>query len=244
MADEKEDAKSIPEETSEGARVRKFKVEWRHRMRTAEQWTEPYTVNVAPGKTSVPGDERITIRGFSGLTFPFNNDVVYIGRTSAESEEHEKTLQLITDKLAALPQREDLINAKEEIIKELSGRIENLQLQLEMTAAELAKSKELEACTIRLCDQIRLESEETRKHMTEELSDLRTYLSKFAPHKRFFRVTFGFLCFFGVAQLLHSLFGIEIVKPFWGTVGAVLSAAMLIVIYFGMKDAQDVGKVQ
>jgi hypothetical protein len=154
-------------------------------------------------------------------------------------EEHERTRQLISEKLAQLPQREDLLHAKEETIRELSGRIRELQTQLESTAADLVKSRELEACTTKLCDQIRIESEGTRTHLSHELMELRAYLSKFAPHKRFFRVTFGLLCFFLVSLIVYSTSGIRILEPFWAIIGVVLGVAMLIVIYFGMRDEVD-----
>jgi len=39
-------------------------------------------------------------------------------------------------------------------------------------------------------------------------------------------------------MLANSLLRVTIVEPFWNAVGIVLSAAMLVVIYFGMKDVE------
>jgi hypothetical protein len=75
--------------------------------------------------------------------------------------------------------------------------------------------------------------------MNEQLADLRKYLSRFTPHRRFFKVTFGFLCFFSVTMLANSVFGVKIIEPFWGAIGLGVTAAMLIVIFFGMRDVQQ-----
>lgn len=51
-------------------------------------------------------------------------------------------------------------------------------------------------------------------------------------------MTFGFFSFFVLTMLANSLLRVTIVEPFWNAVGIVLSAAMLVVIYFGMKDVE------
>jgi hypothetical protein len=226
MADEKEGVKAAPKVEPDHVDVTAYRAKLVGRV--AGRW-------MAAASTQI-GDPAV-VRVISNLAFQPSNVVAY-ERAVDMREEHEKTRQLITEKLATLPQREDLINARDETIRELSNQIANLQLQLETTAAELAKSRELEACTNRLCDKIRLENEETRRCVNGEVADLRAYLSKFAPHKRFFRVTFGILCFFSVALILYSSFGMRIVDPFWAAIGLGLSAATLIVIYFGMKDTE------
>jgi len=154
-------------------------------------------------------------------------------------EEHKKTRELISEKLADLAQKKDVIDAKEEIIEALKDRINELGERLIEANAEIAKTRELEVCAQRLCEEIRIESEETRNLLSKDLSDLRRYLSKFAPHRRFFRVTFGFLCFFLLTMLSNSVLHVRIVEPFWNFVGIVLTVFMLVVIYFGMKDVQE-----
>jgi hypothetical protein len=157
----------------------------------------------------------------------------------AQTEEHEKTRELITEKIAVLAEKKDIIEARDQTIATLTKQIEDLQRRLESTMADLATARELEECSKQVCDKVRSESEETRDALTRELADLRRYLSKFAPYKRFFRVTFGSLCFFAVSLVIDFAFKVRIVEPFWGVVGAGFSAAMLLVVYFGMKDAED-----
>ena len=156
-----------------------------------------------------------------------------------EHDEHEKTRELIAEKLEDLAKKEDVILAKEEIIERLEIQLRNLQESLEKATAELAKSKDLEICATRLSEEVRKQGEATRMAMTEKIADLQRYLSKFAPQRRFFKVTFGFFSFFVVSMLIGSLFGIRIVEPFWGAIGIALTAAMLVVIYFGMKDIEE-----
>jgi len=156
-----------------------------------------------------------------------------------EHEEHEKTREFVAEKLADLAKKQDIIETKEEIITALKNQIADLEERLEATAAKLVKTEELEAATSRVCEEVKLRSEETCRQMSEQLADLRRYLSKFVPHKRFFKVTFGFLCFFSVAVFVDKVFGVRIIEPFWGAIGIALTAAMLVVIYFGMKDAQE-----
>src|SRR6185437_3644422 len=93
--------------------------------------------------------------------------------TADPQGEHEKTRQFISDKLAALPQREDLLRAKEETIDALSAEIGELKVQLNAATAELAKSKELEAHGQLLCEQIRAQHTETREQFCNELAELR-----------------------------------------------------------------------
>jgi hypothetical protein len=175
-----------------------------------------------------------------GVFVPHANIVDFRpSEVSGEHQEHQKTRELIGEKLADLAKKQDIIQAKEEIIGSLENQIRDLQRCLEERTAELAKTQELEACSARLCQEVRSQSEETRRCMGTELSDLRIYLSKFAPHKRFFRVTFGFLFFFSVAMFVNSVFGVRIIEPFWGATGIGVTAAMLVVIYFGMNDTED-----
>lgn len=225
-----EDPKLTPNETAERPGKDSVRLKWADTLKDEIRWL---TVNVASEM------QDSAVRAFPDLIYREPPNRVFIGSPSPDvHEEYEKTRQLISDKLAQLPQREDLLNAKEEIIGELSDRIKDLQSRLETTAAELAKSRELEECTTKLCDKICREHEETRQHLDRQLSDLRKYLSKFAPHRRFFRVTFGLLCLFSVSLIIYSTIGIRIIEPFWAVVGVLMSSAMLIVIYFGMKDAQ------
>jgi len=152
--------------------------------------------------------------------------------------EHEKTRELIIEKLTSLAQKKDVVHAKEEIIQSLTEQIRDLRERLQTATAELAKSRELEAATTRLCEKVRCESELTRERMSGDLAELRQYLSKFAPHRRFFKVTFGFFFFFAASLLLATCLGIDIVEPFWASVGVGVTLAILVVVYFGMKDTE------
>jgi hypothetical protein len=154
-------------------------------------------------------------------------------------EEHERTRELITEKLSTLADKHDVIIAKEEIIWNLERRITDLEERLKASTEELAKTREVEECEKRMIGELRVESKATRDAMSAELADLRRYLSKFAPHKRFLRVTSAFLLFFSASMLVNSAFGIRIIEPFWGAIGVGLSLAMLVVIYFGMKDVES-----
>jgi hypothetical protein len=179
----------------------------------------------------------------SSLLGHYNESVftsIFAGaEVSEEHGEHEKTRELIAEKLEDLAKKQDVIEAKAEIIKALENEIANLRERLNGAMADLVRSKELEACASRLCAEVKTQSEETRKCMSAELADLRTYLSKFAPHRRFFKVTFGFLAFFSVAMLINIIFKVKIIEPFWDVIGMGLTIAMLIVIYFGMKDTEQ-----
>jgi hypothetical protein len=156
--------------------------------------------------------------------------------------EHEKTRQLISEKLAVLANREDLLRVKEDTIGQLSAQIESLRLQLDAAVSELAKTRDLEETSRLVCETVRLEHEATRERMSTQIRDLQNYLEKFTPPRRFFRVTFGILSFFCTSVILSSWLGVRIVEPFWALVGMVLSAAMLLVIYLGMRDVAHLGK--
>ena len=99
----------------------------------------------------------------SGLTSSPRTETVDI------HEEHQKTRELISEKLSDLAQKQDVIEAKKGIIAALQSRIDQLEARLMESNAELAKSKELEACSNRLCEQVRLQSDETRELMSKEL---------------------------------------------------------------------------
>jgi hypothetical protein len=157
---------------------------------------------------------------------------------SEAREEHVKTRELITEKLASLAEKKDILHAKEEIIQSLTERLRGLQMRLDESTSELVKSRELEACANLLCDKIKRENEGTQELMRREVADLRNYLSKFAPARRFFKVTFGFFLFFVVTLLLYMSLGIKIVEPFWGAIGIGLTLAILVVVYFGMEDTR------
>jgi len=233
-----EDQKVVPKEATEKDERPPVEIKWTNPVQSEQgQWVKPFQLEGRWLKSY-----ELNVGVIPEYAFQDNRQNLFVGQAVDAHEEHEKTRQLISERLAELPQREDLLNAKEEMIGELSDRIKELQSQLEKATADLVKTQELEVCTKTLCDQIRLENEETRQHMDQELTELRVYLSKFAPHRRFFRVTFGLLCLFSVSLIIFSAFGVKIVEPFWAAVGVVLSSAMLIVIYFGMKDDQVTNK--
>jgi len=168
----------------------------------------------------------------SNLNFPATE-------SAGEHEEHEKTREFVAEKLEYLAKKQDIIETKEEIIKALKNQIADLERRVQTTTENLVKTQDLEAATNRVCEEVKRQSEKTCRRMSEELANLREYLSKFAPHRRFFKVTFGFLCFFSAAVFINSVFGIRIIEPFWGAIGIALTAAMLVVIYFGMKDTRE-----
>jgi hypothetical protein len=167
-------------------------------------------------------------RNLGDLSAASRADAVQI----AALQEHRKTRELISEKLSDLAQKQDLIEAKQEIISTLERRIEEL-------TGDLARSRDLVASTKEICDRVRSEAEETRTALSREVADLQRYLSKFAPHRRFFKFTFGFFGFFLVSLIADQIFRVRIVTPFWNAVGIMITTAMLIVIYFGMKDVQS-----
>jgi hypothetical protein len=158
---------------------------------------------------------------------------------AGEDTEHAKTRGLIVERLADVAKKQDVIDAKDETIKILKDQLRDLEERLGAITEKLVKAEQLEAATSRMCEEVKLRSAETCMQMSEQLTDLRKYLSKFAPHRRFFKVTFGFLLFFSVAVFVNSVFGVRIIEPFWGAIGIPLTAAMLVVIYFGMTDAEE-----
>jgi hypothetical protein len=222
---ETDDKKVVSKEAAERIANRRITVRWNNWINKdpAESGTTSEATFRLP--TYKPfADNVIKVSDF-GDSFPFQNVLFPTqGQDIGQRQEHEKTRQLISEKLEAL--------------EKLSAQIKNLETQLLMATADLAKSRELEACTTRVCNEIRLENEKTRHALNEQLLDLRTHLSKLAPHKRFFRLAFGILCFFAISLTANSLWGIRIVEPLWAAAGMFLSSAMLIVIYFGMKDVQ------
>jgi hypothetical protein len=189
--------------------------------------------DIAKSRSAMPDWTTMAVEPLSSLRDPLS------AITVDSHSEHEKTREFITEKLSDLAEKQDIILAKNEIIGSLKERIAELENALAAASADLASVHELQECTSRICENIKSESEETRTHLTRELADLRQYLSKFAPYKRFFRVTFGLFCFFGMSLLTDYTFRVEIVKPFWSVVGVVLTTAMLVVIYFGKKDADE-----
>ena len=225
MPSEPDDKTIVSKEAAERSAKRRITVRWNN-------W-----INKDPAESGTTSEVKFRLPAYKpfadnvirvtdyGDSFPFQNVLFPVqGQDTEQRQEHEKTRQLITEKLEAL--------------EELSAQIKNLEAQLLLATADLAKSRELEACTTRVCNEIRLENEKTRQALNEQLLDLRTHLSRLAPHKRFFRITFGILCFLAASVLTNSLWGIRIVEPLWAAAGLFLSAAMLIVIYFGMKDIQ------
>ena len=82
---------------------------------------------------------------------------------------------------------------------------------------------------------IRHESSES----LQELRELRRCLEHFAPPKRFFRVTLGFFLFFLLSQIFGFALGLRIVDPFWANTGVVITALILVVIYFAKNEIDE-----
>lgn len=135
---------------------------------------------------------------------------------------HEKTRLLVTEQ-----------------IDSLHRRISELETSLKEKMAEPARSREVQACAERLSETIKSESEQTRSKLEEEICDLKKYLEKFSPNKRFFKSALAFFCFFWFCEVTYSLFSVEIVRPFWGMLGLTITTCMLIVIYFGKRESDS-----
>ena len=132
----------------------------------------------------------------------------------ADAAEHEKTRMLISEKLEEVAKKDDVIQAKEEIIASLNKQVEELENELKA---------------------IRHESSES----LQELRELRRCLEHFAPPKRFFRVTLGFFLFFLLSQIFGFALGLRIVDPFWANTGVVITALILVVIYFAKNEIDE-----
>jgi hypothetical protein len=242
MASEPEDKTSIPDETLEeqekSVSTKSDPPTFRLRARIRAERKSTQVGHILPGDWGQMNYVAHAWEPFlQGNVFTIKS--TQVTEVAAQVEEHKKTREFISEKLSDLANKQDIIETKEEIIKTLKSQIADLNTRLEATTKDLAKTQELEAAASRVCEEVRWQSEESRRQLSEHLTDLRKYLSKFAPHRRFFRVTFGFFFFFCITMLVHSFFAITIIEPFWDAIGMGLTMAMLIVIYFGMRDAQD-----
>ena len=133
-----------------------------------------------------------------------------------------------------------------EKFESLQNRITELESSLQRALADLAKSRELQDVARKLAEQIRLEGEQTTsklqaqtRDLQAQIRDLQTYIQKFSPDKRYFKTALAFFGLFCFSEVIYALFRTEIIRPFWGTVGLIVTTCMLIVIYFGKRESDS-----
>lgn len=101
---------------------------------------------------------------------------------------------------------------------------------------ELAKKEDLIKIKDEIIDKIQTESAETKKHLEEQITDLKQCLSRYLPHKRTFRMSFYFTSIFSISIISNILFDIQIIHPFWAAIGLFVSCGFLIMSYFFFLD--------
>lgn len=67
-------------------------------------------------------------------------------------------------------------------------------------------------------------------------NDLTNYLMRFLPHQRASRTSVYFIVLFSFSLLSHLVFGVQIIKPFWATLGLLISSGFLVMSYFMFLD--------
>jgi hypothetical protein len=78
-------------------------------------------------------------------------------------------------------------------------------------------------------DRLKKEPQQILKAQTQELEQ---FLGRYLPHRRTFRISFFSTVIMIVSILSHRLFNIEIIHPFWATIGLFISCGFLLMSYF------------
>lgn len=131
-------------------------------------------------------------------------------------DEHEqKTRELVIEKLDKLAEKDDVINAKEEIIKTIKAKSE------------------------KTIDNIKAEAEKTRYHLEGKIVDLQTNLARFLPYKRAFKTSIYFLILFLGSIISDHLLNVKIIQPFWSWLGLSISTGFLLMSYFMYSEWQE-----
>jgi len=108
--------------------------------------------------------------------------------------------------------------------------------KIDALASELAKKEDLIKAKDEIILNIKHEAEENRKLLIQQIEELRKELKRFLPYKRAFKVSLYFTLLFLFSFFTNTFLNIEIIKPFWETLGLFISGSFLLMSYFLYLD--------
>jgi len=128
------------------------------------------------------------------------------------------------------------------IIEELHEKSEHeltrsfISDKIDTLSSELAKKEDLIKTKDEIILNIKNEAEENRKLLIQQIEELRKELKRFLPYKRAFKVSLYFTLLFLFSFFTNTFLNIEIIKPFWETLGLFISGSFLLMSYFLYLD--------
>ena len=162
-------------------------------------------------------------RSFKGPLYKIENYASRAIRTvDVQHDEHEETRNLISDRFDELPKKDDLLKAKEEIIK-------NLEFDKEKLEKIITNQK-------KIIQKIENESKVIQESLKEQIRGFQENLSRFLPYKRALKTSFYFLALFLGCIWSEILLDIRIMEPFWAWLGLIIFAGFLVMSYFMLME--------